>query len=592
MPWKPSVPGERPSLGPLVLDWIEYYLQVVDGPSIGEPLVLTDEQAQFVMKLYEVDPKFTGTAIVGRTINNGRLIRRAVLSRPKGWGKSPLIAAIMIVEAVGPVVLDGWDANGQPVGRPWSTLGVKPKVQCVANSDDQTANTWDPCLDMVRSSDRLLDDYEIMPHEGGIIVPRGIIEAATSAGISREGFRPVFTALDQTETYTETNGGWRLARTIRRNTAKVNGCSVETPNAFQPGDETVAEDSWKSYQLQLEGRSRVGGLYYDHREAPPETDPDDYDSLREGLNVAYGEASSDNGGWVNIDRIVAEYWDTDDPQDARRYYLNQIQHASDAFVGQMDWARCRAEYLDADKGEDINTPIWEPEKNQPFKIPPLRPGDAITIGFDGSEGRKEGKPDATAMVACRIWDGHLFPLGIWEAPKGAKDWHPPIAEVDATLRNAFREYRVMAFYADPSRWVEQVVNWEKDHGRKVRVKCSLANPFTAWPKGKGTNVREYVERLRQAIVDGSKPQYNADGVRLPPEVTHDGSLDLTRHMLNARKRPCTGGYLIHKAYPESPNKIDAAYAAVMAYKARMDCIARGFGVRINTSSKGRMLVLQ
>ena len=92
-------------------------------------------------------------AVAGRTINNGRLIRRAVLSRPKGWGKSPLVAALCIVEAFGPVVLDGWDAGGKPVGRPWVSTGIKPKVQIVAVSEDQTANTWEPCLDMVRSSE-------------------------------------------------------------------------------------------------------------------------------------------------------------------------------------------------------------------------------------------------------------------------------------------------------------------------------------------------------------------------------------------------------------------------------------------------------
>ena len=90
------------------------------------------------------------------------------------------------------------------------------------------------------------------------------------------------------------------------------------------------------------------------------------------------------------------------------------------------------------------------------------------------------------------------------------------------------------------------------------------------------------------MVSGQK---NEDG-KFEPDVTHDGSIELTRHMLNARMRPLpTRGYLIHKAYPESPNKIDAAYASIMAYKARLDCLARGFGVRVNSNSKGRMLVL-
>lgn len=583
MPWKPSEPGERPTLGNIALDWIEYYLEVVDGPAVGEPLVFTDEQIDFILRYYEVDPLFSGGAVIGRTVNNGRLIRRAVLSRPKGWGKSPVVAAIGILEALGPVVMDGWDADGQPVGRPWWTTGIKPKVQFVAVSEDQTGNTWEPCLDMVRSSERLLEDYQVDPMETFISVPHGIIEAATSSGLSREGFRPVFTGLDQTESYTESNGGWKLARTIRRNLAKVNGSSIETPNAFLPGEESVAEKSWKMYQAQLENRTRVKGLFYDHREAPPETDPEDYESLRAGLQFAYGDSAADNGGWVNLDRIMADYWDTDDPQEARRYYLNQITHAADQWVSQVEWGRVKATYLAADEEYDPATPL---------KIRPLRPGDAIAIGFDGSMGRERGKADATALIGCRIYDGHLFELGVWEASLGDpkhKEWTPPATEVDERVRWAFRQYRVMAFYADPSGWTEQIVNWEKDHGRKLRVKCSLANPMMAWPRGKGTAVIEHVERLRHAIVVSG--QKSPDGT-LQPEVTHAGEAALTRHVLNARMRQHTRGYLIHKAYPESPQKIDAAYAAVMAHKARLDCVAKGFGVRVNTSSKGRMLVLE
>lgn len=580
MGWKPSVPGERPTLGNTVIDWCEYYLQVVDGPSVGEPLRFTEEQIRFILKLYEVDPGFEGRAVDGRTVNNGRLIRRAVLSRSKGWGKSPIVAALCIVEAIGPVVLDGWDADGQPVGRPWWTTGIKPKVQIVAVSEDQTANTWEPCLDMVRSSNTLLDDYDVTPMETAILVPSGKIEAATSAGLSREGFRPVFTAMDQTESWTESNGGWKLARTIRRNIAKVNGCSVETPNAFLPGEESVAEASWKAFEAQREGRARSKGLLFDHREAPAETDPEDYDSLRAGLREAYGDSASDNGGWVNLDRIIAEYWDADtDPQDARRYFLNQLTHASDSWVSQQEWSRIRAEYLPA--GADFNP-------DEPLKVRPLADGDAITIGFDGSMGRVQGKADATALIGCRIYDGHLFELGVWEADLKDRKWAPPVAEIDAAVRDAFKRYRVMAMYADPSGWVEHVAAWEKDHGRKLRVRCTHANPMMAWPKGKGVNVVEHVERLRHAIVVSGQKQ---DG-ELKPEVTHDGSLALTRHVLNARMRPASRGYLIYKAYPESPQKIDAAYAAVMAYKARLDCVARGFGVRVNTSSKGRMLVLQ
>ena len=50
------------------------------------------------------------------------------------------------------------------------------------------------------------------------------------------------------------------------------------------------------------------------------------------------------------------------------------------------------------------------------------------------------------------------------------------------------------------------------------------------------------------------------------------------------------GYLIYKAYPDSPDKIDAAYAAVMAWKARLDAVAKGVGQ--STSKGSRVIVLR
>ena len=70
-------------------------------------------------------------------MRNARLINRAILCRPKGWGKSPLLGALGIVESVGDVILDGWDADGEPVARPWTSFGFKAKVQVLAVSEDQ-----------------------------------------------------------------------------------------------------------------------------------------------------------------------------------------------------------------------------------------------------------------------------------------------------------------------------------------------------------------------------------------------------------------------------------------------------------------------
>ena len=68
-------------------------------------------------------------------------------------------------------------------------------------------------------------------------------------------------------------------------------------------------------------------------------------------------------------------WDpATDPQDARRYYGNQITHATDSWLSQPEWKACAA-----------------PEKVVSDK-------DVITLGFDGSRKRSRGVTDATALI--------------------------------------------------------------------------------------------------------------------------------------------------------------------------------------------------
>src|SRR5205807_264469 len=121
----------------------------------------------------------------------------------------------------------------------------------VAVSEDQTANTWDPLLEMARHGP-VLDAFAIEPLESFVNVPDGRVEFTTSAASSREGFRPVFSVFDQTESWLPNNGGRKLAATIRRNLTKVNGASVETPDAFVPGEDSVAERSFEAWKKQIE----------------------------------------------------------------------------------------------------------------------------------------------------------------------------------------------------------------------------------------------------------------------------------------------------------------------------------------------------
>lgn len=546
MPWRPTEPGEAPTLGWLVLDWMTEYL-AQPGQQDYRPFMPTQEQADFLLRFYELDP-----------LTCRRKVRRGVISRPRGWGKSPFTAAIAAAEALGPTYPAGWDADGQPVGMPWSEVR-KPLVEIAAVSEDQVAtNTWSPLLDML-SHDLILDAYPGLEPMGTFVnLPYGRIQRRTAEARSAKGAPAHFAVCDQTEMWVKSNGGRDLFDTLKNNVTKNAGHLLESPNAYTPGQESVAERSMAAYQAILQGRARnTDGIYFDHREAPATTDLRDGDSLLAGLAIAYGDSADvelcaiheppcERPGWVGLEDIRASIWDPDtDVQLARSDWLNQVTHATDSWLSQPDWA---ARYAGAQDPE--------PE--------PLADGDVVTLGFDGSRGRVKGKADATALIGCRVSDGHLFEVGVWEEPDDwpakADPWSPPEHEVDAKVHATFDRFTVVGFYADPSMWDGHVARWEAKYRARLKVKAGGSGAIR-WPKTQMRRVVAALESLHQAVLSG--------------EMTHDGSSDLTRHVLNARRRAGQSGVYIAKDSPSSPNKIDAAYAAMLAWAARLDAIAAG-----------------
>lgn len=551
MPWKPTVEGEIPTLGPIAIQWMKRYLATPDATEYA-PFVPYLEQEDFILRWYALNPDGT------------RRFHRGVLGRPRGWGKSPLLAAMACVEALAPVKFDGWDANGQPVGRPWASVR-KPWVHIAAVSDDQTRNTWEPILDMLGPEAPVHDDYPITVMETFIALPnRGRIQAITSAARTVKGARSHFAVLDQTEEWVPSNGGPKLARTMRTNAAKVGGTTLESPNAYTPGEESVAEQSANYWEDIKNGRARNEGLYYDHREAFADTDLDDYDSLIRGLRYAYGDSSGHpdgclihpddpcRPGHVDLDRLVATVWDTtQEEEDSRTDFLNQITEAADSWVNFPTVKAC-----------------YNPDAI-------LHPRDEIVLGFDGSRGRGKGKADATALIGVRVSDGYSFTCGIWEPGPKEKDWVPPHIEIDRTVDEWFERSRVVGFYADPSGWQEYVSKWEAKYRKKLKILATAKNPVAVWPRGKTSMVVEAVEHARVAIAT--------------KEMSHDGNSVFVKHLLHCRKRETPRGDLLYKSYPMSPDKIDAAYAWVMAWKARTDALSKGLG-RGSASSSGKVVV--
>lgn len=542
MGWKPLDEYDTfPTLGYLAADWMSEFLLRPDTDRYEE-FIPTQEQLDFLTELYRLDP------------DTGKRVRsRAVLSRPRGWGKSPFLAAIACFEAMGPAVGDGFDADGQPVGMPWSELRT-PLVQVTATTDDQTANTWRPLLEMLRGSPAETE-YGLDVMDSFVALRRGRIETRTASATSVKGARAVAAVLDQTETWLPGNGGVKLAQTLRANATKLGGVTIESPNAFTVGEKSVAEASARTWELAKAGKVRREAdrlLLYDHRGAPFDVDLADYDSLIAGLRVAYGDSSAHDGGcvihepacppgWVDLSRVAADFYDPiNDPIQMRADFLNQITHASNAWVAMPD---LRA--------------IEDPSKT-------ITPTEPVTLGFDGSEGRQTGIADATVLIGYSVKQRHLFKIGIWAQPDGPKgeNWVPPRLEIEQTVRETFERYNVVGFYADPSAgWAGDVKQWEADYGRRLRARISAAEPIR-YPQRQVSRTCEAFAELESAIMRGT--------------ITYDGSPDMTAHFLNARRSPRRGGYVLEKPVDDQDySKIDAAWGAMFAYRAGLDAIGKG-----------------
>lgn len=538
----PAYPGEFPTLGHYVIEWMTEML-AMPGKNEFRPFLPTREQAEFLLQFYRLDP-----------VTGERIRRRAVLSRPKGWGKSPFLSAIAAAEGLADVVFDGWDANGRPVGKPWSSI-MTPLINFLAVSEKQTDNAWSPMLEMLREGP-VLDAYRGLEPLGKVVfLPKGRMEPRTAAAKSYEGTPTTFVVMDQTESWTPGNRGVELAAVARRNLGKTNGTSIEAPNAFEPGAGSVAEASAKYWADIQSGLLRdPDGFYYDHREWPDTTNLEDEESLLRGLAFAYGDSADLDAcvihdppctpgawprGWQSMKRKVEEIWDPATlVSDASRFYGNKAHADADAFMQEHEWNAA----LSTD-----HEPVTEK--------------DAVVLGFDGSRHRKKGVTDATALVAMRVSDGLAWPVGVWEQPDTAagRDWEPPEAEIEQTLHEFMESHHVVGFYADPTLWESNVAGWEAKYGARLKVGLK-AHPI-AWRTSQVRRTVVALETLRNGLLDGT--------------VRHAGNAALTRHVLNARLRQTRHGLLIYKEFPDSPRKIDAAYCLMLANQARVDALAVG-----------------
>jgi phage terminase large subunit-like protein len=294
-----------------------------------------------------------------------------------------------------------------------------------------------------------------------------------------------------------------------------------------------------------DGKIADSRLFFFHRQASDNCDL----STPEGIKAAVIEASGPAAEWSDIDGIVEQWRDpTSDKTYLERVWLNRLVRSSERAFDVVRWK----------------------ELARPDFVPP--DGEMITLGFDGSR-----YSDATALVGVHIASGHMWLLGLWEKPENIDNWEVPVDEVTMAVDAAFERWDVWRMYADPPYWETHIAQWAGTYGDKRVLE---------WWTNRTKATAYAVKSFANAIMAG--------------ELTHDGSQGLTRHIGNAVRRVLNlrdeNGvplWTIYKERPDSPHKIDACVAAILALEARNDAVAAGIGsgMSVYEDAEKELLVL-
>jgi len=524
------------SLGWLGLAWMEFFCVHGPGDVQGQPIAHGDEYSGFVVDCYALNE-------AGRLLYDS-----AFLSRPKGCDKSGFGGRFSLFEALGPCRFAGFAAGGEVYSDPWG-MGFEyvyapgepmgrpvqaPFIRIMATEENQTGNVYNTIY--LNLTEGPLS--EVPGVDAGltrVFLPGGgEIRPSTASSAAKDGGIETFAVFDESHLYNLPDLR-QMYKTVTRNLRKRKKIAgtwfLETTTMFAPGEDSTAEETYQLATAIKEGRARRQRLLYDHRWGECK-DLGDEEELRAGIVEAYGDAM----GWNDLDALVDDFYDPrNDVLDSRRFFLNAETSTSDAWVAAHEWAACS----DATKA--------------------IADGELVTLGFDGAV-----RDDSTALVACRVSDGHLELVGCWEKPDGRRGdtWQVDRVAVDAAVAGAFDRFKVIGMYADPAFWQDALDRWTEEFGHRLLVRASGQRPLEWWTNRPKMMV-DALARFHEAVVSGA--------------LSHDGGSVLSRHMLNARRRVVRQGITIAKDHHSSPRKIDAAMAAVLAYECRGDAVAAGFG---------------
>lgn len=556
------------TLGWQAIEWVHTY---VNSPNGGGRARLTPEQQRFILWWYAFDPD-----------TEMPRYREACFVRVKGAGKDPLAAIICILEFVGPCRLGGWDEDGNPVAIPHPN----PLVQLAAVSKEQNQNT--SSLFPVMMDAEFQDMFEV---QLGVELSyaqqrRCTLKVLTSNFRTQEGARPSCVIENEIHHWVFSKGGDDFHSVLGRNLMKRGYADpwarrLMITNAYKPSEESVARTIREGWEDALAGRAEnTDQLLYDSievRSDVPLVPPEDYwrdendpektkptlDDRVSWLTRLISEVKGD-AFWLNARQTALDILSPekqDEISQSRRFYLNQVTAAEEAWLDRADIRAAidkdvAAQRRNADSELDHYEVGWSK----------VKPSEPVVLFFDGSK-----SDDATGIVGCRVSDGYCFTVGVWRVAPRDESGNPQLVKrevVDAQLRRAMARFNVVAFWGDPSHakddadytpyWDSLMDEWHRDFADDLRVWAKNgeagAKHSIMWDMTSPQRTAIFVEAAQRTVDDFQSLQ-----------VTIDGHPSLVAHLSNAQEREDEkNGITLGKESRYSPRKIDLAVCLVGA----------------------------
>lgn len=515
-----------PTLGPQVAALIEEASIFGPGSLKGQPAKLDAEKRAALYRMYEVHPQ--GHQFAGR-----RRYKRAGISWRKGLAKTEFMAWVAFAELhpEGPVRCDGFDANGNPVGRPV----VDPYIPMLAVTAEQVEElaygalyvmcTEGPDADLFDSTNERIVRLGPTGRADGKAVP-----LSNSPG-SRDGARTTFQCFDEPHRLI-------LPRQVAAHETMVANLEkrvLEDPwglyvgTAGEIGEESIAEGLHEEARQIEAGEISDPQLFYFHREAGPGYDLDQQSERVKAVAEATGPVGEYGPGQFES---IARQWERPKADRAylERVWLNRWVKSGRQAFDMKRWAQLGVEGR-------------------------IEPGSLVAAGFDGARFR-----DATAFVITDIATGCQEIWDMWERPVDATEWEVPEDEVEASWQRLRTEMNVWRLYADPPYWTETVKRWAGDDPEVV------VEWYTQRKQPMAHAIRRYAEAQDSGEATWSKGS---------PYAT-----EFERHMSAAGRQPVNlwgddgeRMFILAKIHPD--RKFDGAMAGCLSWECYLDAIAAG-----------------